>query len=59
MRSFLPMDITIRAEQKEDYDKIYDLIKIAFQSAKVSDGMSKILLCRCAVAKAILTNWHL
>lgn len=38
MRSFLPMNITIRAEQKEDYDKIYDLIKIAFQSAKVSDG---------------------
>lgn len=32
------MNITIRPEKENDFKQIYDLVKIAFQTAKVSDG---------------------
>lgn len=31
-------DITIRQEKKQDYDEIYNLIRTAFETAKVKDG---------------------
>lgn len=32
------MNIIIRQEQTTDFEQIYDLVKVAFQTAKVSDG---------------------
>ncbi len=32
------MNITIRQEKQDDFEQIYDLVKVAFETAKVSNG---------------------
>lgn len=40
------MEITIRKENRTDYNKVYDLVKAAFASAEHADGTEQDLMNR-------------